>query len=279
MKSLTLPDRIHDSGSINTSLDLYTSKETLTEYPLKKCPYRAHLKVLNTATGLVIPAQCRRGTCSWCGYLRLRWLSWALADSRPEVMLTLTLLKGDWKRQSKSIGRFFQYLRSDIALEWCYVIEKDASGRPHAHVFTHGDALDLVQVETAVRRAGLGPQFDISPTEDLNRNTITYPFKSVLDHPQGSKEAGEALEAHLGLNGGRMEHHSHGFFRDAQGATYGVKEAISIFRSLRRSTEGNWVVINATANRIEGSGWSKESSVLGCIDPGQVTVSVDSFRW
>lgn len=215
------------------------------------CPARAGMVFLNLSTGETRPARCGRNACSYCLTRNARRRALAIAYSRPERELRLSLVAdaGDpdpWQTARGRINRTREYLKrwkEPIGL-WGFHVEPNPEGTGyHAHVVQHGprkinkDALDQASFRAG---GGLTRVRKVQHVDGL----AEYGLKGAALAAYGLKGASEGME-YLRLNGGRLGHYSRGFFRGADGATLAVRvaETLALRALYGEQEQGAWTLM------------------------------------
>jgi hypothetical protein len=184
----------------------------------------------------------------------------AIALAAPERAVLLTAAGDDWPTIQKRVNRLREYLqRQKLAGQWVWHVEVNPSGDGHhVHAWQWGAArLTEHDLRSAAVRAGLGHMVGLSSVSTpvglsgeglLGATAMSYGMKSVMGEPRGDSLTAEQ-ESYLSVNGQRLAHASHGFWRDQRGRRLrGRKEAVRV--ALRGRTVGapdQWALMTRRA--------------------------------
>lgn len=185
------------------------------------CPNGSGRVVLELYSGMVYPDRCRSSQCDYCLPLNARRRCLAITYAGPQRMIRLSLLAGELdqspcktaltrvgliRRNLKRIGR--------EPGEWSFTIEKNPKGTGyHAHCLQRGPSIPQAELQESCVRAGAGFPH-INSIKRAGMWTSRYGLKGFGADGYGLKtfrSSGDPREA-LRINGGRLEHHSRGFF-------------------------------------------------------------------
>jgi hypothetical protein len=157
-----------------------------------------------------------------------------MVQARPTLMLGLTGLPSTWRETQARITELRRILvRAGATPEWTYSVEVNPNRTGHhLHGLVSG-AISEHLLAGAVSQVGLGQQFDLRSV--VHTRGLGYGLKSAC-HSQA------ALAEFLQVNGGRLEHHSRRFFKDAAGRPCALDEAIAAARG-RRGDPSPWVLV------------------------------------
>jgi hypothetical protein len=211
----------------------------------------------NLDTGEVRPARCGRLSCSYC-VVRNAWRrAAAIAYSRPEREIRLSLVadEGDpdpWPTVRYRINKTREYLKR-FGLDpgqWVIHVESNPENTGfHAHVWQHGPSkLDKDALDQAAFRAGAGltrvrkvrSQVGVAGYGLKGAGAMGYGLKGSEDDP---------LE-YLRLNGGRLTHQSRAFFRSEGNARLNVRSAERhALRAMLGEGEGKWTLATVPGAR------------------------------
>lgn len=217
---------------------LVPSHQTVPQSERPECPNpKPDVRLVNRDTGQVRPVGCGRLSCWVCA----SYLAWrrglAIAWARPERRFDLTLVGEDWTTVRGRMKR----LRFDIAdagyeVEWSWSVEPNPKGTGH-HIHGHqkGGYIPQAELSKMAVRQGMGEVVYIKATERYG-SSKGYGMKALTYGIKGaSREDSHGL--HLDLNGGRLTHHSRGFY----GAP--VREAERMAVESRRGGEPSpWLI-------------------------------------
>lgn len=172
--------------------------------------------------GITRPWRCDTNLCPDCGPWRGLRVRDAIARSGADWLITLTRAGECWADAHSRMRRLAEALRRrGITPCWTYVVEADQSGL-HVHVLHRGSVGDPGVLDGLASDAGFGLITDVRPVTDV-RSAAGYILKAAIGDEQ---RVGLALPEHLEMNGGRLLHHSRGFFRSAEGSPQTFTEAI-----------------------------------------------------
>lgn len=180
--------------------------------------------LLDTHTGELLDGlRCKSLQCDYCMGLnasrRALTQAWALKNSgRPARSWTATLVADAdapdvWAQVRRRMNRTIEYARSlgvDVG-EVVYTVEPNPKGTGyHAHVLQHGRGrVDIELLKAAARRAGAGTISGMATVRDASSASL-YSLKASAYSLKGLH--GDQRRDALAINGGRLEHHSRGFF-------------------------------------------------------------------
>ncbi len=179
-------------------------------------------------TGQVLPARCGSNACGYCLRLNAVRRAAAVAHSAPERALLLTQAGEDWQTVRRRMNRVVEYLRRDEIDpgEMVWHVEPNPAGTGHhVHAWQHGPYIPQAALSRAAERAGMGEFARISRVRS-EMGAGAYGLKGVIAAGYGLKGIAESSETYLRENGGRLTHHSRGYFRDGRGGpVLAVREA------------------------------------------------------
>lgn len=225
--------------------------------------------MLNTATGQTYPARCGRNGCDYC-LPRNAWRrAAAVALTRPERTITLTLVAGaddedPWAvvRPRVKAVRYLLKQRAGVDPgEWAWWVERNPAGTGHhVHIAQWGPYVSLRELRRAARTAGCGEWVHVSAV-DNPVNLAAYGLKGLGLADYGVKgfdrehEDAARREA-LRINGGRVSHNTRRYWRDAHGgqAVKGARgaERLALRMILGADEHGAaWTLVSAEA----GESW------------------------
>lgn len=166
-----------------------------------------------------------------------------MAWARPERRFELTQVGNDWHTVRARLKR----LRYDIVAEgyrdheWAWMVEPNPRGTGHhVHGYQKGPYIPQARLSDLAARRGMG--FRVYIKAMAGQRATGYGLKALTYGLKGaSREESHGL--HLALNGGRLSHHSRGF--------YGVpvREAEARAVEQRRGGDASWVI--ATVAQLE----------------------------
>lgn len=208
------------------------------------CP-RVHWRLLDRASGLIVPASCKSYGCSVCGPKKSRsWIGTLAEYGRPERFLTLTALPGTFsevREYMKDVRRRIH--RHGYALEWAWTVERNPKETGHhVHAPIWGDYIPQAHLQKI-----LGGRIPHIKKISSAHGAGGYALKGIGASGyalKGFKGDVETYWAHLDLNGGRPMHFSRNFFRSQSGERITATEARKGFlSSLGEGEERDWVRI------------------------------------
>lgn len=224
----------------------------------ESCPDASGRVVIELYSGSVYPDRCRRSECRYCLPLNARRRCLAITYAGPQRMIRLSLLASESDQSPCAtaltrVGLIRRNLKR-IGLEpgeWCFTIEPNPKGTGyHAHCLQRGPSIPQAELQESCIRASAG----IPYINAIRREGIwlsRYGLKGFGADGYGMKAfrpSGDAREA-LRINGGRMEHHSRGFFA-IDGEVLRVRdmerEALAAMNGLQRTA-----YIGATEDRAQ----------------------------
>ena len=174
------------------------------------CPVMAAKGVfwVNDENGTVRPASCRTTACLHCRRVKVINYIKMIKLTRPQSLVTLTLVGDEWPVVKARMGLLRQNLRRDGVRDfWAWTVERNPSSSGH-HIHAHvwGNPVEPHYLGQRARQAGMGHRVHIQHRYD--EGGYQYGFKeAVADDP--------ALRSHyLQMNGDRLLHNSQGFWRD-----------------------------------------------------------------
>lgn len=182
----------------------------------------------NVDTGEVQPARCKSNKCGYCLRLNALRRAAAIAYSRPQRAVLLTLVGESWDEVHARMRLLFQALKRfgvDLG-EWCWHVEPNPEGTGHhVHAWQHGAAkIPQDLLSEAALRAGMGGVTFINKVRS-EMGSGQYGLKGVIAAGYGLKGVEEQASVYLSENGGRLSHSTRGFFRDTTGEPIPVRHA------------------------------------------------------
>jgi hypothetical protein len=161
-------------------------------------------------------------------------IAWAQARSEPERIFRLSNVPTDWDQARRRIKQVRERL-TDLGYrqnEWAFSLEPNPSGedKAHAHGVQHGTFIPQPVLQEVCHANGLGIPY-IAAIKSAPAGTAYgvkaagaafYGVKSAKD----AREHQDAYERFLDLNGGRISHHTRGFYRLPNGEQVTQGEAI-----------------------------------------------------
>lgn len=213
--------------------------------------------MLDYATGQLRPARCQRLSCPFCVHLEALARSAAiwLAKPRRAVRVSLVADEGDpdpWPTVRYRMNKLREHYGRLVGPlgEWAYHVEHNPRLTGfHAHAWQHGpQKVNMAALDECSARAGAG--FCEVETVRSIGGAATYGLKAVLGGSgYGMKGTDEDPAEYLRINGGRLTHHSRGFFRSEAGARLPVREAEDqALAKLHGEREpGRWALVSEDA--------------------------------
>lgn len=191
-----------------------------TERP-EVCPKSRGRVVVELYSGQVFPDRCRSSQCAFCLPLNARRRCFAITYVKPKRMIMISVLANESDGSihlaaRKRIGLVKRNLkRMGIAPgEWCWTLEQNPEETGyHAHCLQRGRWIPQAELQEACVRAGAGIPY-INKIKQEGIWTSRYGLKGFGANGYGLKgfrSTDDGRQA-LRINGGRMEHHSRGFF-------------------------------------------------------------------
>lgn len=163
---------------------------------------------LDRRTGQLVPNRCRRVSCDYCILKEIRARGYAIMRAKPERMILLTGVTGNYRTTQRQMNRLAEKLRAKgVRYQHDWHVEANPAGTGwHVHAYQHGDDPSpyLAGVAASVGLGWTGRVIDYTH----HRGPIDYGMKRAAD-PRTRHE-------YLDVNGGRLSHHTRGFYRDRQ---------------------------------------------------------------
>lgn len=206
------------------------------EHELLTCPEpREGVRLVNLDTAEVKPVPCSRLKCPACAsYLAWR-RSLAMAWARPQRRFELTQVGDDWGTVRARVKRFRHSMeKRGYPWEHSWMVEPNPAGTGHhVHGYQKGNYVPQAVISEVAAREGMGRVTYVkamagSRATGYGLKALTYGLKGA------SREESHGL--HLEVNGGRLSHHSRGFY----GAP--VREAEARAVEERRGGDTSWVI-------------------------------------
>lgn len=196
-------------------------------------------------SGEAYPVGCRKLTCLACLPRLARRRTMAITAVRPARMIRLSLVANREDEHVCSIALTrINRTRSNLRRkgldpgEWTWTIEQNPNGTGyHAHCLQTGSYMPQSTLQSACESAGAGIPF-INAITRQGPWSSRYGLKGFGADGYGLKtfrSTGSALRS-LEINGGRLEHHSRGFFR-INGHLYPVRAAERAALALKNRDE------------------------------------------
>lgn len=212
----------------------------------ERCPRRVGFWMLNTSTGQIAPARCRANHCPWCGPVNAMLVGGAIALSKPERFLTLTLVGDDHQQRRNRMKRLRHRLMAEVgACEWAWHVEPNPAGTGHhVHAYQRGSFIKQADLSRLADQQGMGPVADIRRLE-LDGGPAGYGVKMAgIKYGLKMADQDESMRTYLAVNGGRLVHTSRGFWQ-VDGAQVGQREAMKAWaqRGATGPREGVWQLV------------------------------------
>jgi hypothetical protein len=207
-----------------------------------------HLDYLNLTTGERFPLRCKANFCSWCGPINAALIAQAQGMAAPERSVRFSLVPDDWQTARLIIKQVREALADGGKRnEFAYSIERNPKGTGcHLHMVQHGDYLDQKWLQEVCQRNGLGIPY-------INRlrtaNGPAYGLKragAAWYSMKATQERADLYGDFLKINGGRLSHHTRGYYRDEDGRTLTQGQAIAAVVARKHQAEpeeGTWVTV------------------------------------
>jgi len=165
------------------------------------------------ATGVVVPAFCRRLRCDVCRAREARRMVLALGAVGIERRVRLSLVGDEWQTVRGRVRRLGASLRryTDGRWEWWWVCQGNPRGTGcHVHALVRGSYVPQRQLQRMCAREGLGiPWIGAHRPRHGRRGAAgTYELRELV----GLYELRETGREALVLNGGRLAHWSRGWW-------------------------------------------------------------------
>lgn len=250
------PVRVASAGPA-PGLDLHRQMATTTDEPGDlpdtsggRCPNRREWVMVNTESGVVVPARCGRNGCPYCLPLNARRRAGAMAwvGCARSITVTEVAPRDDpepWQTVRRRYRRIREYLQResvDPGLWGVFVERGEETGMVHVHVAQRGpNPIPKDALQEASHRAGAG----WTRIEKIRAGAqfsayVGKGFSSYVGKGFSSANGHEALT----LNGGRLGHFSRGFFVSPAGVTLGVRDAEKQAARARQGEDaGQWVLM------------------------------------
>ncbi len=210
----------------------------------KSCPDTRGMIFVNTVTGEMVPARCRRLACAVCSLLNARSRARAIAFSKPERAILLTQVGSEWQQIRPRMARLKYELqeRTNCSFEWVYHVEPNPKGTGHhVHAWERGAYIPQKTLSAAADSVGMGAFARINKIRQVEKAS-SYGLKG-LGYGLKEFEAAESRSAYMLANGRRLTHQSPGFFVDSEGNSVGVRVAEREAASSGREAVGTWVMM------------------------------------
>lgn len=217
---------------------------------LTRCPAREGWYFFDYVTGVSTPATCGRNGCAYCVHRNARRRAAAIAYAAPEREVTLTQVGNDWATIRYRVNKVCELLRREgLTVLWDWHVEPNPKGTGHhVHGWQKGSYLPQALLSEVAEKAGCGRVTHVSRLRDVAK-AGTYGLKGLAAAGYGLKGVSDPAE-YLTNNGGRLSHHSRGFYLSPSGATIGVRLAEKLgVRALygQDDEEHSWTLVRETS--------------------------------
>ena len=201
--------------------------------------------LVGQSSGTVAPARCKAAFCPWCGPLNAVEVAGAIGLADPERMVRFSLVGRSWQDAQWRIEEVVRDVRAEgYGFEYCAHIEPNPreTGR-HAHLWQKGSYVPQAFLQERCLAHGMGYP-DIRRFRRKGGPKVSYGVKLAgIDYGLKLAERKDALEVYLEHNGGRLCHHSRGFFRDELGEVCGLTEGRAAWRRLVTEEPEDWALV------------------------------------
>ena len=183
-----------------------------------KCRRKEGFRWVSESSGAVIPARCGSNGCEDCAPVNAVVAARAIHHARPERLITLTGVGYPWARAQRQMQSLRQRLRRrGLEVEWCWTVEANPRETGHhLHAAQHGSFIPQAMLSESAASVGMGEVAWIERAR-TGPQGAHYGLKGALYPMKGASDPGAALWSFLDVNGGRLHHHTRGFFRDGPG--------------------------------------------------------------
>ena len=163
----------------------------------------------------------------------------AIAQARPEQMITVTLTGTSWVEchtRMASLNRTLGRKLGDRRWQCCYHVHTNPNrdGQTHIHAFVRGPEVAMDTLQDAALKAGMGRVVNVI---HLDHWAYGYGLHPILDTAElDAPEATDQITAYLQANGNRQVHATRDFWLTPDGHRCDLKTA-------RKSTTNHtWVI-------------------------------------
>lgn len=189
------------------------------------CPDSRGLRYVDGWTGEAIYERCGKASCAICCLINVKQRARAIRRSKPDRLVTFTLAGEDGVSARENITRVVRKVRGR-GYCWQHALSVEPNHEDtglHVHAWVRGDAVPLDVLNTICAEIGMG-HADILPLSFAG--PMVYGMKRAQDDTTRA--------SHLRLNGGRLGHHTRGFYLDRQGQPTSL--AVALGRRRRRGS-------------------------------------------
>ena len=199
-----------------------------------RCPRRLGWFLVGQSTGQVVAARCGAAFCVWCGPAKAQEVAGAIGLAAPERMVRLSLVRERWRDTSWRLRNVVEDIRAEgYRFEYCVHVEPNPAGTGHhAHMYQKGDYVPQAYLQERSQAHGFGIP-DIRKFVRRGGPKVAYGLKLAgIDYGLKLASRQDSLDSYLGVNGGRLCHHSRRFFADESGSSCGLGEGRKAWRRL-----------------------------------------------
>lgn len=252
-----------DQGAVEAGLSLlalYRQSSTAppahdqAEDVIRQCPNKEGFCLVNTFSGVVIPARCGGNKCPFCVRLNAHLVGKAISLAQPERAMLLTGAGKDWQTIRRRVNRLNEYLKregySRSLLAYHVEPNPSGSGDHHVHAWQHGEYIPARRLSHLAEKSHLGKVARINRLRQKvgAESKVSYGLKGITGVAYGLKlvEAKAEADTYLKANGNRLVHAQRGFWRDEGGNTLsGIRPAMKAAARAGREDEreGTWVLM------------------------------------
>jgi hypothetical protein len=193
--------------------------------------------------------------CVVCGPIEAGVRARVIASMQPERFIVATLPQSEWGLSFEGWRRKIKRFRFTLSemfgeVEWAWTLERGhQNGSPHVNLLQRGPE-KLPQAVLQERWGGIVNVKRIRGSQGAAR----YALKEAgRVSGYALKEAGGNLDDHLALNGGRLAHHSRGYF--------GGERVADVRKRLRGESEWEWHPEAVTQSGALET-WARRASLL-----------------
>jgi hypothetical protein len=149
-------------------------------------------------------------------------------------MVRLSLVRERWRDTSWRLRNVVEDIRAEgYRFEYCVHVEPNPAGTGHhAHMYQKGDYVPQAYLQERSQAHGFGIP-DIRKFVRRGGPKVAYGLKLAgIDYGLKLASRQDSLDSYLGVNGGRLCHHSRRFFADESGSSCGLGEGRKAWRRL-----------------------------------------------
>jgi hypothetical protein len=182
------------------------------------CPNKRTENIyIDTLTGHHFFRTCQRDSCLYCAPARCHWKGWAIHQSTPTHIVTITQVGDEWKAIKANMKAFHRAVRRRYpGYECAWTVERNPQGTGK-HVHQWGRFHDTnVSLDGVAENIGMG--FAEAEVLRVKTGPVTYPLKTIIDlHGAPVAEARATFQAYLDDNGGRLLNSTEKFWPEHDG--------------------------------------------------------------